>query len=85
MGAASMSKSYAGGAWHLLDWVRDPEYTTVQVVGPSENHLEANLFSHLIRMHRESKIPLPGQIGELLSGSTHAICVPRSPSHYPAR
>lgn len=68
MGAASMSKSYAGGAWHLLDWVRDPEYTTVQVVGPSENHLEANLFSHLIRMHRESKIPLPGQIGELFIG-----------------
>lgn len=68
MGAASMSKSYAGGAWHLLDWIRDPEYTTVRLVGPSENHLEENLFSHMVRMHRESKIPLPGQIGELFIG-----------------
>jgi hypothetical protein len=60
--------SYAGGAWHLLDWIRDPEFTTVRVVGPSENHLEENLFSHLVRMHRESRIPLPGTIGKLFIG-----------------
>jgi hypothetical protein len=27
-GSASMSKSYGGGVWHFLDWIRDPIYTT---------------------------------------------------------
>src|SRR5204863_3248771 len=38
-GAASMSKSYSMGVRLMLEWVRDPQYTTVQVIGPSENHL----------------------------------------------
>jgi hypothetical protein len=68
MGAASMSKSFAAGVWHLLDWLRDPAYTTVFLVGPGEQHLEQNLFSHLVRMHRQAAIPLPGVIGELFIG-----------------
>ncbi len=68
MGAASMSKSYSTGVWLMLDWIRDPEFTTIKVIGPSEQHLEDNLFSHLVRLHRESKIPLPGIIGELFIG-----------------
>lgn len=68
MGAASMSKSYSTGVWLMLDWIRDPEFTTVRVIGPSEEHLQSNLFSHLVRLHRESKIPLPGFIGERFIG-----------------
>lgn len=68
MGAASMSKSYSMGVRLMLEWIRDPEYTTVQVIGPSENHLEDNLFSHLVELHRSSTIPLPGQIGKLFIG-----------------
>jgi len=68
MGAASMSKSYGAGAWFLLDWVRDPEYTSVNVVGPSEDHLKDNLFTHLVTMHRSSTLPLPGVIGDLFIG-----------------
>ncbi len=68
MGAASMSKSYSMGVRLLLEWVRDPDNTTVQVIGPSENHLEDNLFSHLVELHRNSTIPLPGQIGKLFIG-----------------
>lgn len=68
MGAASMSKSYSVGVKLLLEWIRDPEFTTVKLIGPSENHLEDNLFSHLVTLHRASSIPLPGEIGKLFIG-----------------
>lgn len=58
-GAASMGKSYALGVWHYLDWRRDPLYTSVQVIGPSENHLQKNLFTHLVKLHRQSSIKFP--------------------------
>lgn len=64
-GAASMGKSYSLGVWMMLDWLRDPNYTNIQVVGPSETHLERNLFSHLIKLHRAASIPLPGEIRQL--------------------
>jgi len=68
MGAASMSKSYSMGVRLMLEWIRDPEFTTVQVIGPSENHLEDNLFSHLVELHRNATIPLPGVVGKLFIG-----------------
>lgn len=68
MGAASMSKSYGAGGWLLLDWVRDPEYTSVNLVGPSEDHLKDNLFTHLVTLHSQSTLPLPGIIGDLFIG-----------------
>lgn len=68
MGAASMSKSYSVGVYLLLEWIRDAEFTTVKLIGPSESHLEDNLFSHLVTLHRASTIPLPGEIGKLFIG-----------------
>lgn len=68
MGAASMSKSYSAGVYLFLDWLRDPEWTTVKVVGPSEKHLEENLFSHLVRLHQSSSLPMPGAVGQLFIG-----------------
>lgn len=68
MGAASQSKSFSVGVKLLLEWVRDPEHSTVKVLGPSEQHLEDNLFSHLVQLHRSSTIPLPGEIGKLFIG-----------------
>ena len=64
-GASSMGKSYNLGVWCYLDWRRDPFYTSVQIVGPSEDHLERNLFSHLAKLHRESSIPGPGELIQL--------------------
>lgn len=64
-GAASMGKSYSVGVWMMLDWLRDPEFTNIQVVGPSEGHLERNLFSHLVKLHRGASLPLPGDIRRL--------------------
>lgn len=68
VGGSSMGKSYSAGAWLLLDWLADPLYTTVKVVGPSEEHLRANLFTHLVTMHKESYVPLPGKIQDLFIG-----------------
>jgi hypothetical protein len=68
MGAGKQSKSFSMAIRFFLEWLRDPEYTSVRVLGPSEDHLEANLFSHLVTLHRESAIPLPGEIGKLFIG-----------------
>jgi hypothetical protein len=68
MGAGKQSKSFSMAVRLFLEWIRDPEYTTVKVLGPSEQHLEDNLFSHLVTLHKGSTIPLPGQIGKLFIG-----------------
>lgn len=68
MGGASVSKSFSAGVWLMLDWLRDVEHTTVRVVGPSENHLKDNLFTHLVTLHQSASIPLPGIIGDLFIG-----------------
>ena len=64
-GAASMGKSFSIGVWMYLDWRRDPANTNVQVVGPSQDHLEKNLFSHLISLHNSCSIPSPGNVTTL--------------------
>lgn len=69
-GAASMGKSFSMGVRLLLEWCRDPEWTTVRLLGPSENHLEANLFSHMVSLHQHATIPLPGEVGGLFIGLT---------------
>lgn len=68
MGSASASKSYSTGVWLLLDWVRDPENTTVKLLGPSEKHLSEQLFTHIINLHDSASIPLPGTTGDLWIG-----------------
>jgi hypothetical protein len=68
MGAAKMGKSFSLGARCMLEWIRDPEYTSIRVIGPSANHLEANLFSHLVSLNRRASLPLPGDIGALFIG-----------------
>ena len=68
MGAGSMSKSFSAAVWLFLEWLRDPEFTMVKVLGPSEQHLEDNLFTHLVTLHKNSTIPLPGEVGKLFIG-----------------
>lgn len=69
MGAGSMSKSYTMGVRLFLEWTRDPAWTTVSVVGPSEDHLQRNLFSHLVSLHAQAKLPMPGEVGDLYIGT----------------
>lgn len=67
-GASSMGKTYTPGVKFMLEWLADPEFTNVIVVGPSEEHLESNLFTHMAKLHREAAIPVPGEIGERFIG-----------------
>lgn len=68
MGSASMSKSYSMGVRLFLEWVRDPQYTSIRLLGPSEDHLEANLFSHMVGLHQKASLPMPGEPGALFIG-----------------
>lgn len=68
MGAGSMSKSFGMGVRLMLEWIRDPAYTSIRLIGPSEDHLETNLFSHMVRLHNSASLPMPGEVGELFIG-----------------
>lgn len=68
MGAAAMGKSFSLGVRLFLEWLRDPEWTSVRVIGPSEDHLEQNLFSHLVSLHTHATLPMPGEVGDLFIG-----------------
>lgn len=68
MGASSMGKTYTPGVYLFLEWLRDPEYTLVRAIGPSENHLRDNLFTHLVMLHQNASIPLPGVVQDLFIG-----------------
>lgn len=84
MGGASTSKSFSMGVRIFLEWVRDPAYTTVNLVGPNEQHLEKNLFSHLVGLHQTASLPLPGKIFKLWIGldrhnqlgAIHGVVIP---------
>lgn len=68
MGAAKMSKSFSMGVRLFLEWIRDPEFTSIRVLGPSEDHLAENLFSHLVSLHQHATLPMPGSVGDLFIG-----------------
>jgi hypothetical protein len=68
LGGASVSKSYSVAVWLFLDWLRDVDYTAVRVIGPSEDHLKANLFTQMVTLHKEASLPMPGIIGDLFIG-----------------
>lgn len=76
IGAGSVGKSYNFALWTLLDWVQDPDHTFVQCLSVSKEHAKTNVFAHLKDLHRDSIIPLPGEVkGESIacpSGSDKA-------------
>lgn len=67
-GAAKVGKSFSMGVRMFLEWVRDPEFTSIRLLGPSEDHLEKNLFSHMVSLHGSATLPMPGEVGELFIG-----------------
>lgn len=69
MGAGSCSKSFGMGVRLFLEWIRDPLWTSIKVLGPSQDHLESNLFSHLVSLHSSAALPMPGTVGELFIGA----------------
>ena len=61
-GAGAGGKSYSVIAFKLLDWERDPEFTTIKIASTTAGHERANTFSNLVRLHRNSAVPLSGYI-----------------------
>ena len=49
--------TYGVGAWMLLDYLRDPLYTSVKLGAVNEDHLRKNLFAHVASLHRACSIP----------------------------
>jgi hypothetical protein len=62
MGASSTGKTYGVGAWMLLDYLRDPQYTTVKLAAVNEDHLKKNLFAHVATLFRNLAIPVAANI-----------------------
>lgn len=61
-GASSMGKTYGAGGYFLLDYLRDPYYTTVKLAAVNEDHLKKNLFAHVVTLFRACAIPSPHKI-----------------------
>lgn len=49
--------TYAAGAFFLLDYLRDPWFTTVKLAAINEDHLKKNLFAHVAFLFRNCLIP----------------------------
>lgn len=62
MGASSTGKTYGAGAWMLLDYLRDPQYTTVKLAAVNEDHLKKNLFAHVSNLYRSLAVPVAHDI-----------------------
>lgn len=61
-GGSSLGKTYGIGAWMLLDYLRDPWFTTVKLAAVSEDHLRKNLFAHISNLYRNCAIPCQYEI-----------------------
>jgi hypothetical protein len=59
-GASSVSKTYSAIAFAYLDWLRDPEYTSVKLTSQTENHLLTNVWPHMLALHRANLLPPEG-------------------------
>ncbi len=54
--------TYGAGGYFLLDYLRDPFYTTVKLAAVNEDHLKKNLFAHVVTLFRACSIPIPHKI-----------------------
>jgi hypothetical protein len=54
--------TYAAGAFILLDYLKDPWFTTVKLAAINEDHLKKNLFAHVAFLFRNMAIPDDGTI-----------------------
>lgn len=60
-GCGGVGKTLTPVIWLLLDYARDPQYTTVKMISATKGHAASNAYSDMVRMHRESCVPLPGE------------------------
>lgn len=60
MGASAQGKSYGAAAWHLLDWLLDPQWTRIEILSTDSEHLKKNLWGDIQRLYSGASIKLPG-------------------------
>lgn len=68
MGSSAQGKSYSACAWAMLRWARDPKYTTVKLISTTGGHAKGNIFSTMVRFHKESIVKLPGIVRDEFIG-----------------
>lgn len=61
-GCGSVGKSYTAVAWVLLDWWRDPEFTSVKIISATKKHATSNTFSTMVKLFKATCIRMPGHI-----------------------
>lgn len=59
-GGGGLGKTYNAGAWILMDWWRDPQYTLVKLISTTEGHAKSGIFSHLCILHSAAIVKMPG-------------------------
>lgn len=62
IGASGMGKTFTPIVWLALDFIEDPEYTTIKLVSKTGSSAEANARSNLAMLWANSVIPLPGTV-----------------------
>lgn len=59
-GGGSQGKSYTPAAWSVLNWTRDPAYTSGKIISVTQTHADANIMATIKMFHTSSAIKLPG-------------------------
>lgn len=69
IGGASLGKSFCPIAWLCLRYVHDHQYTNIKIVSTTAGHARSNTWSTLTTFHKQSIIPLPGEISSNFIGA----------------
>src|SRR6478736_2388369 len=67
MGASSMGKTYNLVIFCYMDWLRDPEWTSVKLMSQSDKHLAENVWPHLKQIHEACALRPEGKVKEIAS------------------
>lgn len=67
MGASSMGKTYNLVIFCYMDWLRDPEWTSVKLMSQSDKHLAENVWPHLKQIHEACALRPEGKVKEVES------------------
>ena len=67
MGASSMGKTYNLVIFCYMDWLRDPEWTSVKLMSQSDKHLTDNVWPHLMQIHESCALKPLNKVKDLPS------------------
>ncbi len=67
MGASSMGKTYNLVIFCYMEWLRDPEWTSVKLMSQSDKHLTDNVWPHLMQIHDACALRPEGKVKDLPS------------------